>query len=339
MPKRIIFISLLVTIILQSCYKDIVEKSNALTVFDTFWHILDERYVNFDEKNIDWDSVYVCYSSRITSETSDNELKIILKEILNYINDLHIAIQVNKDEYISTDSIRVGWSVPRHVIWDYYFSWPFLVEPLFCAQLPENVSYLSVSHFNSSPSLDSIRKLISSNSYTGGFILDLRDNHGGYLNIMTDLLSLFCPVDYVAGFDKIKTGPARDAFAGYKKVVINGDYFIPANIKKVVLINENVYSAGNVFAAFIHYIPNTVIMGTRSSGGAGYPISVFLPNNWVLSFPRNKLYDSHYKYLDFGVAPDIVVDAPEIYGNTVNPQAVSDPVIEKAIEYLKSKRK
>jgi hypothetical protein len=339
MQKRILYISIFFTIILQGCYKDIVEKSNAKTVFDTFWQILDERYVNFDEKNIDWDSVYVTYSSRISAETTDNELKTILQEILNLINDLHIAIQINENEYIYTDSTRLTWSVPRQAIWNYYFNWSLLTDPIFSAQLPEDVSYLSVVHFKSSPSRDSIRTLISSKTYKGGFILDLRDNHGGYSKLMTDLLSLFCSSGYIAGYDKIKTGPARDAFAGYEKVVIDGDYFIPANILKVVLINENVYSAGNIFAGFIHYVPNTVIMGTKSSGGAGYPISVFLPNNWVLSFPRDKLYDSQYQYLEFGIDPDIVVKAPETYGGIVYPRAFRDPVIDKAIEYLKLKRK
>jgi hypothetical protein len=331
---RNIFSISAILILLQGCYKNIVEEPYPDAIFNAFWAQMNERYVSFEEKGINWDSVYSIYNPRINAHTTRDELKVFFKEILDYINDLHVSIQVDEEEFLTTGHRKLDQVVPRELISGHYFSRALPHNKLFSDQLSGNVSYISIPGFNKDLPPDSIRKLLLSHTFTGGIIIDIRDNHGGSVKTMTDILSVLCPDNFVAGYEKIKTGPKHNEFSDFRSIIIQSSSIVPADINKVVLINENVFSAGNIFAAFMKAVPNTIIMGTKSSGGAGYPVSVILPNNWILNFPRNKIYDKHFRYLDSGVTPDIEINIPDSYWTKMTPENVRDPLIERAMEYL-----
>jgi C-terminal processing protease CtpA/Prc len=123
-----------------------------------------------------------------------------------------------------------------------------------------------------------------------------------------------------------------------KNSIIPGSNYILSNIKKVVLIDSAIYSGGNDCCAYMRSIPNTLIIGTKSGGGGGTPLSSMLPNNWVLTFPRGKFYNSAYQSLEEGVTPDNPAYVPKKYWDTLTRVAVPDPVIKKALQYLNSHR-
>jgi len=331
-------IILFLSLQLYGCYKDIVDYTDQNTVFRVFWDEMNEKYVSFEERNINWDSIHSEFISRINDKTTGIELKSAFVQILSYVNDLHVSVQTDKEEYLITRLQRLGQEVPRELIYDHYFSSKIPFTHLFSDQLPEKVLYFSIPDFKTVPSPDSIKVLLGSFSFEGGLIIDLRDNHGGSVKVMNELLSFFCPSDYVAGYEKIKTGPGHNDFSEFRSIVIDGNSFVPAHIRKVILVNENVFSAANIFAAFMHPVPNTTIIGTRTSGGAGYPVSSILPNNWILNYPRNKLYDRNYQYLDQGIHPDININVPKSYWNNLDKYNAVDPIIEKALEYLGSEK-
>ena len=51
--------------------------------FDALWTVLDRHYCFFEEKGIDWDSVYKEYRARITPETNSLQLYSICADMLN----------------------------------------------------------------------------------------------------------------------------------------------------------------------------------------------------------------------------------------------------------------
>lgn len=81
---------------LFSCSNDIIDKNTPQSVFDAFWNTMNNRYVNFDVKHIDWDSVYSIYYPRVQQITSDTSLIPIFREIIYLLEDSHITINVNK---------------------------------------------------------------------------------------------------------------------------------------------------------------------------------------------------------------------------------------------------
>lgn len=337
--RAVLFVALILP--LQGCYKDILTDGDSVDTFEVFWHTLNDRYVYFEEKNINWDSVYYAYRPLINNTTSEKDLKLTFKKILTQIHDGHIAVQTCDTGYIISDSLNFNkYRSPfryNHLrYYSEYFISPYsLTEPVYCQQFQKQITYLYCTSFMGNPSLDSIKRLISTNIYTNGFIIDVRGNRGGLYNNLSDLLSLFCPPDFLVGYEKIKTGPGRNSFSDFDKIIVNGSDLIPAHINKVILMDNGVYSAGNIFCAFMREVPNTIIIGTKSSGGGGSPSSVMLPNNWVLTFPRNKWFDLEYRSLEEGVNPDILEYYPE-NRDSINKGYHPDPIIEKALEYLNS---
>lgn len=339
MFKKTSVLAILIVIIIQGCVKELVKDSSPISTFEVFWQTLNERYVYFEEKHINWDSVYTVYRPKINSSTSESELILTLRKILTLINDGHLAIQIEDNKYIRSDSL------PKFLCFNelrglhYYFpSFTNFTKPLCSQQFDNHISYLNVSSFYSDLSLDSVKRLIGSKVYNNGFVLDLRGNGGGYEKKMCELLSLFSPPNFLAGFEQIKTGPDRSSFSGYNEFFIQGSSYVPLEIHKVILMDSNVYSAGNIFCAFMKEIPNTTIIGTHSSGGGGSPLSVMLPNNWILTLPQNKLFNLDYQSLEKGVSPDIPLYVPKKYWDTITRTSAPDPVIERALQYLYSRK-
>mgnify|MGYP001156553033 FL=1 len=81
MKRIIIFFCL--TSILISCSDDLVKKTNLESTFDMFWTYMDEHYVYFDEKKLNWDSLYKVYSPRVKSLKNEDELDSVFQNILN----------------------------------------------------------------------------------------------------------------------------------------------------------------------------------------------------------------------------------------------------------------
>ena len=76
---------------LCSCH-DIVVRDTPQNVFKVFWSTLDEHYVYFEEKGVDWDSMYVACAPRARQVRTDAELLALLHEMIVPLQDRHVII-------------------------------------------------------------------------------------------------------------------------------------------------------------------------------------------------------------------------------------------------------
>ena len=60
--------------------------------FELFWQDFDRHYGLFYARGWDWDSIYRVYQPRVTSLTTDNELWIVFREMISYLDDSHTTI-------------------------------------------------------------------------------------------------------------------------------------------------------------------------------------------------------------------------------------------------------
>ena len=79
-------------------YKDSL-NDDPIYNFETFWYTFKENYCSFDVRGVDWDQIYQDFSPRVTSETSDLELYLILEEMVAILNDGHVSIEI-QDEFL-----------------------------------------------------------------------------------------------------------------------------------------------------------------------------------------------------------------------------------------------
>ncbi len=321
----------------QSCYRDIIESNTPSDVFDVFWTSMNERYVYFNEKHVDWDSVYQVCRPKINASTTENDLTQIFQSVLDRLNDGHISIYINSNVHLAASEINVSKTINWNKIYQHYFAQKGKNDqPVFFGQLPDNILYIHLSTFMEMPSKDSIMRAMNTHSYSNGVIVDVRENAGGYFVNMADMLSLFFDQSTLVGYEKYKTGKGKNDFSDYNKVYIEGCNFVSQSIPKVVLINKDVYSAANIFAAFMQELSNTSVIGLETLGGGGSPYSMLLPNNWVLSFPRNKFFDINYRSLESGLSPDI--DLVNILETNITVGDAVDPTIEAGVSHILSQK-
>lgn len=71
-----------------------------------------------------------------------------------------------------------------------------------------------------------------------------------------------------------------------------------------VLTNRSVFSAANEFVKYMKCCPNVTVIGDKTGGGAGMPLSSELPNGWAVRFSACPMYDRQKNCTEFGIDPD-----------------------------------
>lgn len=175
-----------------------------------------------------------------------------------------------------------------------------------------------------------------------GLILDLRDNHGGFVESAIRTVEHFVKDKtliarlqarspgsdyYAAGFWDPKRGvhAAPPVLAEPRKPVYEGPL--------VVLIDAGCFSACELVAGGLRDIQRARLVGTgRTGGGSGTVTGYELPSGAVINFSLFVLWRPDGRQIDFeGINPDVkVTERPADWA------AGRDRVLEKAIELLEA---
>ena len=88
-------------------------------------------------------------------------------------------------------------------------------------------------------------------------------------------------------------------------------------------------SVANSFVMYMKHLPNVIIVGDRTGGGAGMPFNSELPNGWTVRFSACPMYDVNRECTESGIDPTEKVNiVSEDYDNGI------DTIIERALELL-----
>ena len=188
--------------------------------------------------------------------------------------------------------------------------------------LENNIGYISVSEFDQ-PTYNQFKTAVDELQNDGmkGLVIDLRDNPGGLLDTVVDMLDYMLP-DGLLVYTADKNG--------------NGDKYYSddghqVDIPLVVLVNGNSASASEVFTGAIKDFKWGTIIGTQTFGkgivqdilplGDGSGLKITVAHYYTPSG-----FDLHGK----GITPDIEVELDEtaVYGED------SDNQLKAAIEKL-----
>ena len=304
--------------------------------FEALWQIIDERYCYLDEKEVDWDSVYANYypsfelmSKRIQVFGSDLQFEdnlIIfdkMEEMLNQLDDGHVNLYSPFDI-----SVCNSWYeghpenfdldiLTRNYLKDYRRANGLN----YCKIDNDNIGYVYYSSFSNSFSLTNLLAVLNDFADCKGIVIDVRNNGGGSMENAYRLASPFFTQDTVVGYWQHKTGTGHSDFSDFEEMKLKdarGWWMRPV----VVLCNRHSYSAANFFVSMMQYADNCLILGGKSGGGGGLPMSYELPNGWMIRFSSVKMYDRDKNSIEEGITPHVIV-------NQVSKD--KDDLIEKAI--------
>ena len=312
----VIATAVLATSALTSCTEPLTysgSKDDPYKNFDQLALIVKQRYCFFKQKEIDWDAVTAKSRAEITTETNPVELFKIMSGMLDSLRDGH----VNLSAPFANSYYKKWWSdypqdFNERTLQEYYLKFGGYQKGgmTYAVFLPDTVGYVRIPSFSTQLSPTTLDYVLAALGSTVGMIIDIRDNGGGYLTNVPEVVGRFITEKITGGYIRHKTGPGPEEFSKPFKVE-----YEPAEKGRIqyldrpiiLLTNRSCFSAANDFTAVMKTLPNVTIVGARTGGVGGMPFSSELPNGWGIRFSACPINDADDRITEFGIDPDIEV--------------------------------
>ncbi len=216
---------------------------------------------------------------------------------------------------------RDSWSEPK----DFEITREVINVPVVKAKLLQgNIGYIKINSFGAKTYSEFLKAYYQlKNQGANKFIIDLRNNPGGYLEMAIKMSELFLE----RGKTILKELTRNE---GVKTIFSEGPGNL-ANEKVVILINNGSASASEIFAGALRDNLKIKLIGEKSYGKGSVQQTFNLNGNLLKLTIAYWLTPNGVKIEGNGLKPDIEVKEPEEAVEDLN----KDPVINKAIEVLK----
>lgn len=324
-----------VLLCLSSCHEIPETPDDQRGNFETLWRLIDEHYCFFDEKGVDWNEVHDRYAAKVTEKLSDERLFGLCSDMINELRDGH----TNLSSPFATSYYRKWWSdYPQNynerLIQQNYFNFNYnSIGAIDYGMLPQNVGYMHYSSFASGIGAGNMDYILYYFRSAFGLIIDVRDNGGGELTNVEELVNRFISERILAGYIIHKTGPGHDDFSEPYAFYISpaGPSHFGWTKPVAVLTNRSTFSAANNFVGIMKSIPGVAIIGATTGGGSGMPYSSELPNGWGIRFSACPVLDPEGKLTEFGVEP---TEGCAVDMNPVDEANGKDTILDFAVQYV-----
>lgn len=301
--KGIIFV-----LVFVSCQREDYNSVSHLQVFQEMWTFVDEHYVYFDYKNVDWNAVKLDYQSKITDDLSDEEFFAICLEMLNELRDGHNRLSGPYD-FRENYNYQEGYDIYFNdtLIREKYLDDDFEVAGNYTfGLLDDNIGYVHFSKFRGVGNISKVMEFMNDKSIEG-LVFDVRDNSGGSGQNVVEIVGHFIETETTVGYIYEKIGPAHDDFS--EALSIKAKPKTPFfDIPVMLLTNRNSYSATSYLAGQMSTLDNITHIGQITGGGGGGNTTYELPNGWLVTVSTNKFQDANFREIEDGVIPDIVIE-------------------------------
>jgi len=359
--KKLLTYTIIVLIVLISGWLYLSRnKGEPIENFEAFFKVFKENYALFDVKHIDWNKEYDYYSERINEKTTDDELFNIFQEILRKLDDKHCYIYRFNEIYFSgfglpslnylnlisfefrlpTNDFSLKLIEKKYLI-DYEkslrvvsFLPPMGIRKVFTTGwLTDSIAYINMTEMsNKSKEVhNSIRSFLQKYQNAKGFIIDIRDNIGGYSLPVKELAEYFATDTHTYAISRLRN---PDNIYKYQepeywklKPTKDSKY---KNQPIALLTNEYTQSAAELFTLMMKTLPTVKIFGDTTSGIFADTHIGKLPNGWEYRLSIRKTNDwNDESHEDIGIIPDTL-----IVNTKLDIENGIDNVIEYAIKYL-----
>jgi len=156
-------------------------------------------------------------------------------------------------------------------------------------------------------------------------VIDVRGNSGGYLGVVTDMVSMFLDLDKIIYKMQLKD----DIVTYYSKTGNKRTYDV------AILIDAGSASASEILATSLKESYGATIIGTISVGKGTVQETHYLDNGGMIKFTTKKWLTPNGNWVNDteGIIPDIEVIMSDRYYN--DPSEENDNQLQRAIKLLK----
>lgn len=313
--KKIYFIFGLLVLGLASCEHAFMNndaQDDPVSVFDYLWNKVDQQYAFFDVKGVDWDSVREVYRPMVYDGMSNDSLFRVCAAMLNTLQDGHTNLMSSFD-VSRNDSVYyrmvVHKNVNSEVVVMNYLTLNYHSTGAFAHNAIRNgeVAYVRYSSFSETVTEAEMDYLVNRYKDCKGIIFDMRQNGGGSIDNIRQILSIFDNHGQPLYKTQIKSGPKHDEFT--EQITVYAPERDTTSDKEpytkpvAVLIDRGSYSATSFFSVCTQAYPNIRLFGDYSGGGLGLPNGGALPNGWIYRFSITRTLDMEGNNYENGVPP------------------------------------
>ena len=302
-------------------------------VFDELWEEVDQKYVCFSNKDLDWDAVYEKYRVKVNEYTNEDNLFAVALQMLEELEDGHVALSTRVKRwsgYQREPSVDFLQEASTHYLGERAHSSGGLQYSIIKSSA---VGYIRYDSFTDAVSESHVNEVLTYCKDCQGLILDLRENAGGELANAITLLDCL-PTDAVLYKTYIRHNAVHDELV-QSQIFFKSDK-IPEREKWykpfIVLIDGRSFSASSIFAMCAKSCENVRIVGVTSAGGTNLADYFELSNGWIYRIPNKKVISSSGLDCENGILPDVEVHLDHEMAENEN----RDNIIETACEMILS---
>jgi len=360
MKKRLVYTFAILMVLVCGWIYLTRDKGQPVENFEVFFKIFNENYALFDVKGIDWNKEYNYFSERINDEITDDELFNVFQEILKKLNDKHCYIYRFNEIYFSgfglpslnyLDLASFDFRLPTNdfslklienkYLIDYEkslkvksFLPPMGMRKIFTTGwLTDSIAYIHMTEMsNKSEEVHiAIGAFLQKYHRAKGFVIDVRDNIGGYSLPAKKLAEYFTAEINTYAISRLRNSDSIYCFQEpeYWKIepIPESEY---KNQPIALLTNTNTQSAAELFILMMKTLPSVKIIGDTTSGIFADTQIGKLPNGWEYRLSIRKTNDWNDSIVEnIGIVPDKIVENTEQdLKNRI------DKVLETAINYM-----
>ena len=281
--------------------------------------MLDEKY---DGKDV---YITITYSGNVTNnqasncefvsadgnKSSDYTLDDFIAEFLHGEKGTKVELVIRRDDKEQTVVLE------RDII---------TVQTVSYKMLEGNVGYIQVSQFTSSTYDEFVAAYedLESQGMTS-IIYDMRDNGGGIVDTVVDILDYILPEGTVV-YTMDKDGNRKDYTSDAKNF---------KDIPTVVLVNGNTASSAEIFTGAIRDFDYGTILGTQTYGKGIVQTSLVLQDGSAIKLTTHKYYTPSGECIHGeGISPDVELEYEFLGGEDDVYSVEFDNQLQKALEIL-----
>jgi len=262
-------------------------------------------------------------AERAGLKTNDKILKIDGEETNEMSLEEAVAkIRGKPGTQVTLTIFRDEWVEPK----DFVITREIINIPIIKSKLiSPNIGYIKINSFGAktySEFVNTYRDLKSKGA--NKFIIDLRNNPGGYLEMAIKMSELFLDRGKII-LKEIKRNEVT------KTIVSEGPAVVREKV--VILINNGSASASEIFAGALRDNLGIKLIGEKSFGKGSVQQTFTLNGNLLKLTVAYWLTPNGTKIEGNGLKPDIEVKEPKESEKEERPDY--DPVLEKAIEFIR----
>ena len=195
--------------------------------------------------------------------------------------------------------------------------------------LPENVGFLQISEFSEMTPAQ-FKGAVESLKAQGmtSLIVDVRDNPGGVLDSVADVLDQVLPEGLVVY--------TEDKYGEREEYTSSGETYL--DLPLAVLVNENSASASEIFAGAIKDYAYGTLIGTKTFGKGIVQSIIGLGDGSAVKVTIAKYFTPKGNYIHgVGILPDIELEYAYQNPEDTEYNPMHDNQVQKALEVLKNR--